>query len=117
MIINDKQLLIDLDNDWVLVKELIEICIQKLPEYLQNIVDAVATNNDEKLELHAHTMKGSVACFGYHPLTEACYNLEVAAREKKSGEFKRMLEVVKKEFSVFYSDLEILAKKAHKQVA
>lgn len=112
MIINEKQLLENFEGDWVLIKELTSICMLKLPEYLNNVAGAVAKKDFEKLELHAHTLKGSVSYFGYEPLRDASYRLEVAGREKKGSDLEAMLSTLQAEFKTFYKDLEGLAQKA-----
>ncbi|MEQ1666743.1 MAG: Hpt domain-containing protein [Bdellovibrionales bacterium] len=112
MVINDKQLLENFENDWVLVKELTTICLTKLPEYLSNVAAAVASKDFEKLELHAHTLKGSVSYFGYEPLREASYQLEIAGREKKAAGLDTLLATLKAEFKIFFVDLEVLAQQA-----
>ncbi len=112
MIINEKQLLDNFDNDWVLIKDLTDICLTKLPEYLNNVAVAVSSKNFEKLELHAHTLKGSVSYFGYEPIREASHRLEIAGREKKSEGLDSMLSLLNQEFKIFFKDLEGLAQKA-----
>ncbi|MDZ4662249.1 MAG: Hpt domain-containing protein [Pseudomonadota bacterium] len=117
MVINEKQLLENFENDWVLINELTSICILKLPEYLNNVMVAVANKDFAKLELHAHTLKGSVSYFGYEPLREASHQLEIAGREKKTGGLDIQLSTLQQEFKVFYKDLEELAQKAYANAA
>ncbi len=117
MVIDEKKLIESLESDWVLINEIASLCLVKLPEYVALIEKSVLDKNFEKLELHAHTLKGSISYFGYEPVRAASYALETSGREQKWDKVPSQLDTLRKEFTTFYKALEEFAKKAQKAAA
>lgn len=102
------------DNDWELIRELVSICKEKVPEYVNNVELAVKANNFEQLESHAHKLKGSIAHFGCQTLYDCVYQLELSGREKKGAPTADLLKVLLQEFEGFKKSLEELGVRAEK---
>lgn len=76
-----KDLLRQVDHDFELAAELIEIFLEDAPQLVAGIGEAVRTRDAEALQLAAHSFKGSAAAIGASAAAAAAQVLEVAGRE------------------------------------
>lgn len=101
------------DSDWDLIRELVTLCQEKVPEYVGNIQSAANAKNFEQLEHHAHKLKGSIAHFGCEAFYDCIYQLEVSGREHKGDPVPTLLQTLDREFKAFERDLKELSLKAN----
>ena len=64
-----------------LLKEIVALFLQELPELLTILREAVTGGNAQAIERAAHKLKGSVGNFAAYPAFEAAAKLEVVGRE------------------------------------
>lgn len=99
------------DNN--LIKEMIDIFKEQLPEFISDMKTAVKNDDSKALEAVAHKAKSSVAIIGITELAEFLKTLEISAskNERKSEypEFINYFETVSKEavteLDIIYSKL------------
>lgn len=101
------------DGDWDLIRELVTLCQEKVPEYVANVHSAAQAKNFEQLEHHAHKLKGSIAHFGCQSFYDCVYQLEVSGREHKMDLVPALLKTLEHEFKTFENDLVDLSQKAN----
>ncbi len=75
------RLLDQIGGDPKIVRRLIEICLQALPDQLSDIRSAAARRDDQTLARAAHAVKGAVANFATGTAYAAARRLEQAARK------------------------------------
>lgn len=80
-VINRQELLNRLDNDLELLQDLIELFLEDYPARLQEIEQAVVSQNAAQLCSAAHTLKGSVGNFCAQDAYHAAFVLEKRGRE------------------------------------
>jgi signal transduction histidine kinase/CheY-like chemotaxis protein/HPt (histidine-containing phosphotransfer) domain-containing protein len=94
------------------IKELIKIFLTITPKTIENLNAALSSENQDKAEEIAHTLKGSAAALGAERMRIIASHLEELA---KSGEWYRALEELKKAepcFEETFAELEkVLNKK------
>lgn len=100
------------DSDWDLIRELVTLCQEKVPEYVGNIKTAADSKNFAQLEHHAHKLKGSIAHFGCQGFYDCVYQLEVSGREHKGDSVPSLMKTLEHEFKTFEQDLKDLSQKA-----
>ena len=64
-----------------LLREMVALFLQELPELLTNLRDAIGAGNANAIERAAHKLKGSVGNFSAQPAFEAALKLEVLGRD------------------------------------
>ncbi len=101
------------DSDWDLIRELVQLCQEKVPEYIGNIQTAANAKNFEQLEHHAHKLKGSIAHFGCQGFYDCVYQLEISGREHRGESVPGLLKTLDQEFKTFEFDLKELSQKAN----
>lgn len=101
------------DGDWDLIRELVTLCQEKVPEYVDNVKAAADSKNFAQLEHHAHKLKGSIAHFGCQEFYDCVYQLEVSGREQKGDSVPSLLKTLEQEFKSFEADLKDLSQKAN----
>lgn len=80
-VINREQLLDQVDHDEDFLNELIEMFLDDYPDTLQQLHEALARGDAQRVRELAHSIKGAVANF-YAPFAyEAAQNLENAGRQ------------------------------------
>lgn len=70
-------------DDWELLQDVAQLFLDSLPEMLGSIRSAIDQKSSSKLELSAHSLKGSVANFGAAAATAAALALEVCGRKSE----------------------------------
>ena len=87
-------------GDEDLLRELTVIFLAEYPSLLREIEDGVEAGDARRVELAAHSLKGSVANFGAQRATEAAYSMETLAR---SGDLSRARPALSRLLSEFDS--------------
>jgi HPt (histidine-containing phosphotransfer) domain-containing protein len=84
-----------MDGDEDLLKELIGLFLDECPRRMAEIREAITRRDATRLQLAAHTLKGSVGNFGAREATEAALRLEAVGRDRdwaRAGEAWAALE-------------------------
>jgi len=68
-------------DDWQLLQEVSQLFLDSLPEMLETIRRAIDDRSGPRLEMSAHSLKGSVSNFGAEAATAASYELELRGRQ------------------------------------
>ena len=75
-------LLKTVENDWGLLKEIIDLYCADAPRQLQRIRDGIAQQDPLLVQDAAHALKGSSTAFGKTPAYVLAFELEQAGRAK-----------------------------------
>ena len=81
-----------------LFQEIAGMFLEKLPEYIAGIREAVAGKDAGALERAAHALKGSVGNFGAREAFDAAYRLEKAGKDGKMDAAEEDLPKLEKAF-------------------
>lgn len=99
-VIDRKALMVRLNNDTDLLRELIEFFLQDYHRLLADIESALATEDAGTLRIAAHTLKGNSGNFCANKAFELSYKLETAAMEENfvgtSSVFSQLKEELKR---------------------
>ncbi len=85
------------DGDIELFKEIANLFLESLPDYIARIQKAIADNDSDATEQAAHGLKGSVGNFGAKQAFEAAYGLEVMGKEGRLAKAEEALQNLEKE--------------------
>ena len=96
-------------GDEELLREITEIFLSEYPGLLDEIRTAIGAGDLAKLEVSAHTLKGSVANFGAEDATEAARQLEVMARKRQMENAPSALQALELHFAALLPALRQLA--------
>lgn len=91
-------------------KELIEIFMNQIPVFIDNMNDFFATNNMEKLAREAHTAKSSVLIFGMESTGKLLKDIQLFAENNQVPDIKPALKQVVSEMSQAKDELVKLLK-------
>ncbi|MDX2507146.1 MAG: Hpt domain-containing protein [Gammaproteobacteria bacterium] len=86
--------------------ELISTFISDGKIQLDKLKLAIDSTSASEIRRIAHTLKGSCANLGAHPLSEICNKLERNATDNKLGEAKDLFEKIKTEYEQVKKALE-----------
>jgi signal transduction histidine kinase/CheY-like chemotaxis protein len=93
------------DNDEQLLQELTELFRLDCPKLLQQIEEAIASQDPRALELAAHALKGAVATFAAKPAFDAALTLETMGRDNQISGAKRAYKLLATEIDRLQSAL------------
>jgi len=89
------------DGDNGLIKEMIDIFIEQVPEFISEMKSAIKNDDSKALAAVAHKAKSSVAVIGITELAEFFKKLEIIAlnneRKNEYSEFLNYFETVSNE--------------------
>lgn len=94
-----------LDNDEQLLQELAELFRLDCPNLLQQIEEAIASQDPRALELAAHALKGAVGTFAAKPAFDAALTLETMGRDNQISGAKRAYKLLAAEIDRLQSAL------------
>jgi HPt (histidine-containing phosphotransfer) domain-containing protein len=95
-------------GDEELLREITAIFLDDYPNLIAEIREAIEKQDHKRLEVAAHTLKGSVANFGAQDAMQAAYRLELLGRSRQLLEAPDALRVLEAQFSVLQPALEKL---------
>lgn len=104
--INLEELLVRVENDRKLLKDLVEIFRAVLPDHLSALEAAVGAANPPQVVQNAHSLKGMLANMAAPQAASAAAHLEKLGRENQSLEFGRALSALKDELAGLLPELE-----------
>ncbi len=82
-------------DDELLAREIALGFIHDIPAQIEKLAAALAANDIHLVERHAHAIKGAAANMSGSALKSAAEKMEKAARNKNTGNLRRLLEEVK----------------------
>ena len=86
-------------------KELIGIFISQIPEFIQNMNEAFATNNLEFLARESHSAKSSVLIFGMDSTGTLLKQIEIQAKDKIPDGIASMIKEAEHNLTLAYNQL------------
>jgi HPt (histidine-containing phosphotransfer) domain-containing protein len=95
-------------GDEELLSEITAIFLEDYPSLIREIKAAIEAGDAKRLEVAAHTLKGSVANFGAQDAIEAALRLEQLGRNRQMLEAPEALRVLEARFSLLHPALEQL---------
>lgn len=104
--INLEELLVRVENDRKLLKDLVEIFGAVLPDHLSALEAAVGAANPPQVVQNAHSLKGMLANMAAPQAASAAAHLEKLGRENQSLEFGPALSALKDELAGLLPELE-----------
>lgn len=93
------------NNDEEFVKELIEIFLAQIPDFIKNMNQLFLDNNLEKLGREAHTAKSSVMVFGMINTGKLLNQIEIWAENKNLDEIEPALKIVERDLELAKNEL------------
>jgi HPt (histidine-containing phosphotransfer) domain-containing protein len=93
------------NNDEEFIKELIEIFLAQIPDFIQNMNQLFLDNNLEKLGREAHTAKSSVMVFGMINTGKLLNQIEIWAESKNLDEIEPALKIVERDLELAKNEL------------
>jgi HPt (histidine-containing phosphotransfer) domain-containing protein len=81
-VVDREAILVLLNNDTELLKEIVELFLTDYPGMMEAIRTAVAARDPVRLEKAAHILKGSIGNFGAARAVEVAQELETMGRQK-----------------------------------
>lgn len=94
-----------------LVQDLVQQCLECMPDYIVDIKKAIDQRDFESLKLSAHTLKGTAANLRANAVVEAALKLEVAGKEKNEDDLEGLLQSLECEMKKLYAELNEMLKK------
>lgn len=107
--INLEELLVRVENDGKLLKDLVEIFRAVLPGHLSALEAAVEAANPPQVVRNAHSLKGMLANMAAPQAASAAAHLEKLGRENQSLEFGSALAALEDELAGLLPELEAAA--------
>lgn len=93
------------NNDEEFIKELIEIFLAQIPDFIKNMNQLFLDNNLEKLGREAHTAKSSVMVFGMINTGKLLNQIEIWAENKNLDEIEPALKIVERDLELAKNEL------------
>ncbi len=87
------------DGDPELLIDLIQMFLDDGPAKVQSITDGARTGDFEKMERAAHSLKGSSGNLGARLLQEVCEQMQMASRQHKLDEARKVSPLVAANFT------------------
>lgn len=76
------------------VESLADDLIEELPQFCQEIKNAILSENAEETHRFAHSLNGTANIFGLQTLIELCQTIENAARDQQLDQCKPLLPLL-----------------------
>jgi two-component system sensor histidine kinase RpfC len=97
--------LVETMGDAEFVADLLETFTTDAPAMLDEIDSAIGTADAGTVRRIAHTLKSNAATFGARPLSEACRELEHAAKEANLDDAPGLAQAIRAEYQRAHIDL------------
>ncbi len=91
-------LLTQVENDWDLLGELIELFLESSPRLLAEAEAGMARGDSQTIERAAHALKGAMQNIGAVPAAAAALELEEIGRAGEISQAERSLAKLKREY-------------------
>jgi two-component system, sensor histidine kinase and response regulator len=93
-----------------LFQEIAGMFLEKLPEYIAGIREAIAEKDSGALERAAHALKGSVGNFGAREAFDAAFRLEKSGKYGKMDALEEELSILEKSFAELADEMKAVLK-------
>lgn len=110
-VINKEELLERVDNDYELLKELISIFIEELPQQLRDIEGAINNQDSEKLRTSAHRLKGAVGNLAAEEAYEIAAQMELLGSRGELSSARYLYSDLKKQLKSVLIAMKLLVSK------
>ncbi|MBF0182974.1 MAG: response regulator [Magnetococcales bacterium] len=114
--LNMQLLLKTVENDWLLLKEIIDLYRMDAPKQLQRIQEGIQRQDPDLVREAAHSLKGASAAFGKSTLTYAlAYQLEQAGHTQNLAQAKEIFHQLRHSIELLEQALaaELLKHSSH----
>jgi two-component system sensor histidine kinase/response regulator len=108
--VNLPELLVRVDNDHDLLRELIEIFKEEFPRLLQALRDSVAGEDVKKTESTSHALKGMLSGLSATRAAAIAARLEQLGSEGKTPEMTEVLGLLEREVEGLLPELDAYAR-------
>jgi HPt (histidine-containing phosphotransfer) domain-containing protein len=95
-------------GDAELLREIAALFLDDYPKVLDDLRDAIARGDAERIERTAHGLKGSVATFGARPAMEAARTIEGMGRAREFSEIRQVFTTLELALAALRPELETL---------
>ena len=85
-------LLKTVENDWTLLKEIVDLYCTDAPRQIQRIRNGITNNDADLVQDAAHALKGASSAFGKTPVYELALKLEQVGRARDLGQAEKSLQ-------------------------
>ena len=75
-----------------IVARIVDLFLEETPRRLRDAHDAFRDKDLPKLELSAHSIKGSCAVLGLHAMTDVCQQIETASHNRIPAKINALLD-------------------------
>ncbi|MBP88561.1 MAG: hybrid sensor histidine kinase/response regulator [Planctomycetaceae bacterium] len=96
-------------GDQELLREIVEAFLTECPRLLDQVRDAITSEDQEVLRRAAHTLKGSMRYFGVTQAFDRAYELECMGRDSHFEAAAEQLELLKCEIDLIHPELSRFA--------
>ncbi len=103
-----------LDGDEMLLRELVQVFLEDLPQQLATLQHALETGDLERIERSAHSIKGELSCLGLNEAAQKARNLERASEERSMPQASKLVPALTAEIAAAASAMrDMLAQECH----
>jgi len=94
------------DGDEKLFKRLVKLFLQEVPLQIQELKQALESNDTRLIEKLGHTIKGGSALIDAHSLRDCAFEIEKAGRSRDLNLARRLVNKLEGEYEKFLSGLD-----------
>jgi HPt (histidine-containing phosphotransfer) domain-containing protein len=110
-VINKEELMERVDGDYELLKELISIFIEELPQQLRDIEGAINNQDSDKLRKSAHRLKGAVGNLAAEEAYEIAAQMELLGSRGELSSARYLYSDLKKQLKSVLIAMKLLVSK------
>jgi CheY-like chemotaxis protein len=116
LIWNCNEALKRLDGDEALLRELIQVFLDEVPQQLAKLQHALETGDLETIERSAHSIKGELNCLGLTEAAQRARDLERAGHERALPPAAELFPVLKSDVAAAASAMQNMLAAGHQSV-
>jgi HPt (histidine-containing phosphotransfer) domain-containing protein len=94
-VFDHKKAIINMCSDMDLFKDTLSLFLKKMPEYMQNLENAVMSSSLDAIAVAAHTFKGSSRVLGANQIGDILEYVEKNAREKTRIDYNQVIALMR----------------------
>jgi HPt (histidine-containing phosphotransfer) domain-containing protein len=113
-VVDRDALLAMVENDFVLLRELVELFMAETPGLIAELRAGLRENNAERVERSAHTLKGAVGNFAGRRAFEAARAVELSGHDGQLDKAAALVPALEDEFSRVCLALSEILREAEK---
>jgi CheY-like chemotaxis protein len=112
-LIHWNEVLANLRGDEHLLRDVVAAALEETPRLLREIGEAVAAGNADRLRLAAHTLKGSLRCFGVTAAGDYAYQLELKGKQRIMSDVQDLFASLEREVGRVLSAMNDFVRTSH----